>query len=290
MVASPAMRRFLPLVLLLLFVRPAAGDTLQEGWDAYNAGDYAHAIEIFEPLAAAGEAEASYALGLLHANGLGVSRDEGQAAGYVADAASAGYSPAQDLLGYMYDFGLGLPINHDLAEYWYQKAVDAGEINAMNNLAYSWVNRGRRLGEAAALIATAVRAVPNEAAYLDSLGWLLYRTGHYQEAVPPLCEAAKRDPGHPEVLAHLGDAYWRIGREAEARSQWQRALGLADDPSQLSSNGADFLHGVGIAGWRAAIEDRLSQGLTAADEPQVAVPSDATRDLPIEPGCDVPVS
>ena len=75
---------------------------------------------------------------------------------------------------------------------------------------------------------------------------------------------AKEDP---EVLAHLGDAYWRIGREAEARSQWQRALGLADEPSQLSSNGADFLHGVGIAGWRAAIEDRLSQGLTAADEP-----------------------
>lgn len=285
------MRRLLPLVLLLLmFARPAAGETLQEGWDAYNAGDYERARAIFEPLAASGEAEANYALGLLHANGLGVGRDDARAAGHVADAASAGYSPAQDLLGYMYDFGLGLPVNHDLAEYWYQKAVDAGEINAMNNLAYSWVNHGRRLGEAAALIATAVRAVPNEAAYLDSLGWLLYRTGHYQEAVPPLCEAAKRDPGHPEVLAHLGDAYWRIGREDEARREWQRALEVAEDSNRLSGNGADFLHGVGPAGWRATIEDRLREGLTALDETPVAVPGDATQGLPIEPGCEVPVS
>jgi tetratricopeptide (TPR) repeat protein len=286
------MRRWLPPLLLtmLLLVRPAAGETLEEGWDAYNAGDYARALEIFGPLAEAGEPEAAYALGLIHANGLGVVRDDALGAGYVADAASAGYSPAQDLLGYMYDFGLGLPINHDLAEYWYQKAVDAGEINAMNNLAYSWVSRGRRLSEAAALIATAVRAVPEEAAYLDSLGWLLYQTGHYQEAVPPLCEAAKRDPGHPEVLVHLGDAYWRVGREAEARSEWQRALAVAEDPGQLSSNGADFLHGVGVAGWRAAVEDRLRQGLTAEDGTPVDMPTDATEGLPIAPGCDVPVS
>jgi Flp pilus assembly protein TadD len=286
------MRRWLPPLLLtvLLLARPAAAETLAEGWDAYNAGDYARALEIFGPLAEAGEPEANYALGLIHANGLGVSRDDALGAGYVADAASAGYSPAQDLLGYMYDFGLGLPINHDLAEYWYQKAVDAGEINAMNNLAYSWVSRGRRLSEAAGLIATAVRAVPEEAAYLDSLGWLLYQTGHYREAVPPLCEAAKRDPGHPEVLVHLGDAYWRVGREAEARSEWQRALAVAEDPGQLSSNGADFLHGVGIAGWRAAVEDRLRQGLTAEDGTPVDMPSDATEGLPIEPGCEVPVS
>lgn len=288
------MRRSLPLLLLvalLWLAPPAAGATLEEGWDAYTAGDYGRAIEIFEPLAEAGAAEANYALGLIHANGLGVDRDDAVGAGYVADAASAGYSPAQDLLGYMYDFGLGLPINHDLAEYWYQKAVDAGEINAMNNLAYSWISRGRRLVEAAALIAIAVRAVPDEAAYLDSLGWLLFQTGNYSEAVPPLCEAAKRDPGHPEVLVHLGDAYWRVGREADARNEWQRALRVAEDPTQLSSNGADFLRGVGISGWRASIEDRLRDGLAALEGgAPVQIPSGATDGLPIDAGCDVPVS
>lgn len=287
------MKRLLPLVPLLLLLalpRPALAEGLEEGWAAYNAGDYGRAIELFEPLAEGGDAEANYALGLLHANGLGVPRDDTRAAGYVAAAASAGYPAAQDLLGYMYDFGLGVPQNRHLAERWYQKAVDAGELNAMNNLAYSWVSEGRRLGEAAALIATAVRAAPEVAAYLDSLGWLLYQMGHYLEAVPPLCEAAKRDPGHPEVAAHLGDAYWRIGQVAEAETQWRHSLALAEDPSQLSDNGADFLHGVGAAGWRAAMADRLARGLADPPVSRGAVPDGATSDLPIDPGCEVPVS
>ncbi len=284
------MKRLLALVLLIASLRPAFGDALEDGWAAYNAGDYARAVALFEPLARSGDPEANYALGLIHANGLGVPRDDAVASGYVSNAAEAGYPPAQDLLGYMYDFGLGLPQNPDLAERWYQRAVDAGEINAMNNLAYSWLSRGRRLGEAAALIANAVRAAPEVAAYLDSLGWLLYQMGHYYEAVPPLCEAAKRDPGHPEVAAHLGDAYWRIGNTREAEQQWRHALMLAEDPMLLSGNGADFLHGVGAAGWRAAMADRLARGLADPPVPAGALPDGTTGDLPIEPGCEVPVS
>lgn len=284
------MKRLLTLFFLLAFLRPAVADALEDGWAAYNDGDYGRAIELFQALAEGGDPEANYALGLLHANGLGVPRDDARAADYVSRSAEAGYPPAQDLLGYMYDFGLGLPQNRHLAERWYQKAVDAGEINAMNNLAYSWLSQGRRLGEAASLIATAVRSAPDVAAYLDSLGWLLYQMGHYLEAVPPLCEAAKRDPGHPEVAAHLGDAYWRVGQMSEAAVQWRHALALAEDPSLLSDNGADFLHGVGAAGWRAAMADRLARGLADPPVAPGALPGGTTSDLPIDPGCEVPVS
>ena len=63
-----------------------------------------------------------------------------------------GHAAAQDALGYLYDFGLGLPIDHDLAEYWYKKAVAGGDLNAKNNLAYAWINSGRRYDEALDLL------------------------------------------------------------------------------------------------------------------------------------------
>ena len=33
-------------------------------------------------------------------------------------------------------------------------------------------------------------------------------------------------PGDPEIIDHLGDALWQVGRQFEARYQWQRVLTL----------------------------------------------------------------
>jgi TPR repeat protein len=287
-------RTRLLLVLLLalpLLAGPARADSRQEqldaAWAAFQAGDNARARELFGSLAAEGDVEAHFGLGLMDANGLGASRDDAAAASHFSKAAEGGYAAAQDALGYMYDFGLGLPLNHDLAEYWYRKAVDGGDLNAKNNLAYSWISSGRRLDEALDLLQQVMAASPGVAAYLDSYGWALYRLGRLREALPPLCEAARRDPGHPEVQAHLGDALWRVGRKAEARQQWQRALELAEQPSLLSQDGVDFLHGVGIEGWRAELTDRLARGL---GDTSPAAGSTAGEDTPLDDACQAPIS
>ena len=67
-------------------------------------------------------------------------------------------------------------------------------------------------------------SAPHEPAYLDSYGWALYQLGRYHEALPPLCDAARRDPGHPEVQAHLGDALWRVGRKDDFFALGGRSL------------------------------------------------------------------
>ncbi len=36
---------------------------------------------------------------------------------------------------------------------------------------------------------------------------------------------------NPTIVAHLGDAYWALGRRAEARMQWRRALSFDPAPS-----------------------------------------------------------
>ncbi len=75
----------------------------------------------------------------------------------------------------------------------------------------------------------AVSLRPNSGHIVDSLGWVLYRTGKFQEAVPVLERAVELQPEDPVLLDHLGDAYWRVGRILEATFQWRRALGNKPD-------------------------------------------------------------
>lgn len=276
--------------VLSLAAPPVMAQSVEDAWTAYDAGDYGYALDLFGRLADEGDPDALFGLGLMHHGGAGVPRDEALGAELIGRAAEAGHVAAQDTLGYYYDFGLGLPQDKALAEYWYGRAVDGGSINAMNNLAYSWVDRGANLDQALAMLREVVEIEPEAPAYLDSLGWLFYRLGHYAEAVPPLCDAARRDPGHPEVQAHLGDAYWRVGRREDAAFQWKRALELAEDPIQLSENGMDFLRGVGAQSWIAAMGDRIQRGLVDPASPAGQPPQLDNPYLPQDEECEQPVS
>lgn len=79
---------------------------------------------------------------------------------------------------------------------------------------------------------------------LDSLGWGFYRQGDYKTAVAKLEQAVELEPGDPDVNGHLGDAYWRIGRQVEARYQWQRVLSLEPDAKQKAEAEAKLKNGL----------------------------------------------
>ncbi len=93
-----------------------------------------------------------------------------------------------------------------------------------NNLGYNWANQGIRLEEAQAMIERAVEAEPASAAYLDSLGWVHYKRGNFEEAVLSLSRARQAEGGfNPVILDHLGDALYRLGRREEAVKVWRDA-------------------------------------------------------------------
>ncbi len=93
-----------------------------------------------------------------------------------------------------------------------------------NDLGYLWADHGKNLKRAEAMIRRALEADPKRPAYLDSLGWVLYKQGRFQEALGPLQEAIRLAPDLDPVLwDHLGDSYWRLGRPEEAEKAWKRA-------------------------------------------------------------------
>jgi len=115
----------------------------------------------------------------------------------------------------------------------------------MNYLAYSWVEQKQNLERAQEMLRRAVELRPSDGYIVDSLGWVYYRLGKYEQAVGELERAVELRPQDPTINDHLGDAYWRVGREREARFQWLRALGL--EPGEEET---------------PVIEQKLEEGLT----------------------------
>ena len=66
----------------------------------------------------------------------------------------------------------------------------------------------------------------------DSLGWILFISGHVNDAVPQLEKAVTLLPYDPTLNDHLGDAYWQIGRRLDAKYEWQRASAASKNATQ----------------------------------------------------------
>lgn len=123
-------------------------------------------------------------------------------------------------------------VQNDLpqAEEWLEQVLDEypEDIGAQNDLGYLWAEQGKKLERALAMIQNAIAAEPDNAAYLDSLGWVFYRLGRYAEAVPPLEKAVAT--GEPEgvILDHLGDVYLALNQMDEALAVWRQAVAAFD--------------------------------------------------------------
>ena len=96
--------------------------------------------------------------------------------------------------------------------------------NALNYLGYMLADRTDRHAEAVELIERALRGEPDNPAYLDSLGWALFKQGKVDAALDPLARAAAAVPANSVIQDHYGDLLARQGKWADAVAAWQRAL------------------------------------------------------------------
>ena len=111
-------------------------------------------------------------------------------------------------------------------------AMKPDQPDLLNYLGYSWIQHGEHLTQARGMLTQAVAAKPDSGAMLDSLGWADFQLGDTGHAIEKLEQAAALEPAEPEIIDHLGDAYWRAGRKIEAQYQWERVLGLGP-PAKL---------------------------------------------------------
>jgi tetratricopeptide (TPR) repeat protein len=102
------------------------------------------------------------------------------------------------------------------------KPDDAESLNA---LGYFLALKNAELGEAEKLVRKALEQEPDNGAYLDSLGWVLFKEGKVDDALATLTKAAEKF-ADPVVYDHLGDVYRQRGDAQEAARWWERALKL----------------------------------------------------------------
>lgn len=118
---------------------------------------------------------------------------------------------------------------------------DPNDATANNDLGYIMADQGKNLDEAERMIRKAIdldreqkkaSTSPDDekenAAYLDSLGWVLFRRGRFEEARTWMEKAAALLEGaeDPVVWDHLGDVYFRLHETARARTVWEKAVDL----------------------------------------------------------------
>ena len=108
-------------------------------------------------------------------------------------------------------------------------APDFAEV--LNYLGYMWAERGENLTEAKTLIEQALKQEPENAAFLDSMAWVLFKLNQPKAALVFQLKALKFQKEPDATLHdHLGDIYAALKQTEQARAQWE--LSLSIEPSE----------------------------------------------------------
>ncbi len=158
--------------------------------------------------------------------------------------------------------------NWELAEPDFRRALELNPEHpqVLNYLGYSLVEEQIKLDEALDMIERAVAAQPESGYIVDSLGWVLYRLGRYEEAVIHMERAVELEPVDPVINDHLGDVLWAVGRYTEARFQWKRALSFLDDDIPTPDIDPARIRRKLEVGLDVVLEEEGAEPLRVADE------------------------
>ncbi|MBK0024610.1 tetratricopeptide repeat protein [Stenotrophomonas sp. S48] len=145
------------------------------------------------------------------------------------DALARGLAAYPDENALLYARGLAWERRDDIprAEADLRKILvtEPENVPALNALGYTLADRTGRYQEALELIDRARVAEPDNAAIVDSYGWVLYRLGRNEDALVQLRRAwtLAKDP---EIAAHVGEVLWVLGKHDEARHFFDEAAKL----------------------------------------------------------------
>ncbi len=112
------------------------------------------------------------------------------------------------------------------AEDYYRKALSINPdfVQAANNLAYLLADRKENLDEALALALHAKKIKKDDPYILDTLGWVYFQQGAYDDAIRELSRSVEQLPGSAPINFHLGMAYYKKGETVTAKQYLEKAL------------------------------------------------------------------
>src|SRR6266508_6625837 len=108
-------------------------------------------------------------------------------------------------------------------------SINPDLVPALNNLAYLYTERLNDLNKAYDLARKARDLQGQNASVGDTLGWVLYKRGDYQQALTILQESAEKAPDTPEIQFHLGMTAYMMGQTDLAKGALRKAAGADKD-------------------------------------------------------------
>jgi tetratricopeptide (TPR) repeat protein len=127
---------------------------------------------------------------------------------------------------------------YDKAADLFRKSISldpANSAEACNYVAFMWAEHNMHLDEAEDMVRRALQFDPDNGAYLDTLGWIHYRKGKFDDALTELLRAAQNlTKPDPVVFEHIGDTYAKLNRAPQSLDYWQKAMALSPENKSLA--------------------------------------------------------
>lgn len=109
-------------------------------------------------------------------------------------------------------------------------------IGTLNNYAYYLSVERKNLDKAEEMSYRTVKAEPENATYLDTYAWILFKKGRYTEARIYIEQALKNGGETSRVIVeHCGDIYYKLGEEKKALEFWKKADSIEPDSDDGST-------------------------------------------------------
>jgi tetratricopeptide (TPR) repeat protein len=164
-----------------------------------------------------------------------------------------------DLLDDRFYFSYGAAVErnkqYDEAANLFRKSIDLAPVDAdpqrqaraLNYLGYMWLEQSRNLKEAGELILRANDLMPDEGAFVDSLGWYYFLVKDYPKALIYTLKAGSlmdlNDPENAVVLDHIGQSYFQLGHRDEALKYLEKAAAMDPKNPEFSKRIQEFRAG-----------------------------------------------
>lgn len=115
---------------------------------------------------------------------------------------------------------------YEKSEETYERALKIDPQNALilNNYAYNLSERDKDLDKALSMAKIAVNKEPENASYLDTIGWIYFKMKKYKLAREFIEKSLKINGNSAVVLEHLGDVYFAVNDFKNAYKYWNLSL------------------------------------------------------------------
>jgi len=108
-------------------------------------------------------------------------------------------------------------------------SIESNFVPALNNLAYLYAERLNDVDKAYDLARKARELQGQDPTVGDTFGWVLYKRGDYQQALPILQASAEKAADNPEIQFHLGMTAYMMGQTDLAKVALQKAVRATKD-------------------------------------------------------------